>query len=64
MASNLTCRRSVATFLWQIDARVAFAYGDEDAPEFYYMDAGMWADMGKPKAITLTVEPGDGLNGG
>lgn len=60
---QVTQRRSVATFLWQIDNRVAFSYGDEDHPDFYYMDADLWEDMGKPEAITITVVPGDLLNG-
>lgn len=53
----LTKSSYLAVFVWQVDDRVAFSYGDEDAPEFYYMDAGMWADMGKPETITIIVTP-------
>jgi hypothetical protein len=63
MAAQLTSSRLLASFIWQIDNRVTFSYGDEADPDFFLMDADKWLDMGKPETITITVEPGDLLNG-
>lgn len=62
-AVKLSRQEHLASLLWQVDDRVAFSYGDEDSPEFLYLTARHWLDMGKPKAITVTIEPGDSFNG-
>lgn len=36
--------------------------GDPSSMEVYYLDRGVWEEMGRPAAITVTVEPGDTLN--
>lgn len=59
----MTKQTQIATFMWQIDNKVAFSHGDEDNPDFHYMDVNAWYDMGKPKTVTITTEPGDLLNG-
>lgn len=59
----LTKSKCLAYFLWQIDDRVAFSYGDAANPDFFYMDAFGWHGMGKPKTITISIEPGDSLHG-
>ena len=52
----------VGTFLWRVDEDAVFAYGGEDAPSFFHINADLWEDMGKPKTITILVTPGDTLN--
>lgn len=49
--------------MWVIDNTAAFSYGDEDAPRFFYMSAMDWFDMNKPATITISIAPGDALNG-
>lgn len=50
-------------FLWLTEDRAIFTYGDEENPSFYHMKGEDWEDFGKPKHITVTIEPGDLLNG-
>ena len=61
--SILTKSRHVMDFIWQVDDRAMFSYGDEDDPSYFHIDAQSWEDMNKPLSITVTVEPGDLLNG-
>lgn len=56
----LTKRRLILDFLWRVDNQVA--YGDEDGRN-WMMGVLAWEDMGKPEKITVTIEPGDLLNG-
>jgi hypothetical protein len=63
MAAQLTRSQHLASFLWLTDSTAIYSYGDEDAPNFYKVDEQSWVDMGKPAALTITVEPGDLLNG-
>lgn len=42
--------------------RVCFSWC-EDA-DFVMLDIDVWLDMGRPKQITVTIEPGDRLNDG
>lgn len=53
-----------ASFMWQVDGKVVFSHGDEDKPDFFYLDANAWFDMNKPKIIMIQVMPGDELNEG
>lgn len=34
----------------------------EDVPSQLRIDRNTWIDMGKPKVVTVTVEPGDLMN--
>lgn len=34
-----------------------------DVPQIVAFDHGLWFDFGEPKVITVTVRPGDRLNG-
>lgn len=54
----------VLPFVNKIGEQVIFANGAEKTA-FYRavrFDAETWRDMGEPKEVTLTVEPGDTLN--
>lgn len=51
------------SFLWLVDSAAVFAYGDEDDPDYLNLSQEVWEDMGKPTAITVTIQPGDLLNG-
>lgn len=59
----LTQIQSVASFLWVSDDVVIFSYGGEDTPEFLKVSDVTWRDMGKPETLTVTITPGDLLNG-
>lgn len=61
-AVKLTRQEHLASLLWQVDDRVVFEYGDELTSLFFYMDAEAWQDIGQPKSITITIQPGDHLN--
>lgn len=61
--TTLSKQQHIAAFMWVIDNNAAFSYGDEDSPRFFYMSAQDWFDMGKPQSITITIAPGDALNG-
>lgn len=59
----LTRTRIAMTFMWLIDDHAKFTYGDDSDPSFFSMGAEAWQDMGQPRVITVTIEPGDLLNG-
>ena len=61
--SALTRTRIAMTFMWLIDDYAKFTYGDDSDPSFFSMGAEAWNDMGQPRLITVTIEPGDLLNG-
>ena len=59
----LTKSQSVMTFMWLVDDKAKFTYGDDSDPSFFSMSSEAWEDMGQPRVITVTIEPGDLLNG-
>lgn len=59
----LTQSRILMTFMWLVDDKVKFTYGDDSDPSFFSMSGEAWEDMGQPRTITVTIEPGDLLNG-
>lgn len=59
----MTSSRILASFIWQVDETIAFSHGDEDCPLYFYLSPATWEDMGNPKTLTITVTPGDQLNG-
>ncbi len=63
MDAAMTRQRFLAFFMWLIDGVAWFSYGNEDAPTFMPVRAGDWHDMGEPKIITISITPGDLLNG-
>lgn len=36
---------------------------DGDLPHTHYLPRDVWEDLGRPDAITVTIDPGDLLNG-
>lgn len=58
----LTQQRIVMTFMWVVDEHAKFTYGDDSDPSFFSMSREAWQDMGQPRVITVTIEPGDTLN--
>ena len=58
----LTQQRIVMTFMWVVDEHAKFTYGDDSDPSFFSMSREAWQDMGQPREITVTIEPGDTLN--
>lgn len=50
------------TFMWLVDDHAKFTYGDDSDPSFFSMGKEAWEDMGQPREITVTIEPGDMLN--
>lgn len=46
------------SFIWLVDSDAIFAYGDEDDPNYLHLSQEVWEDMGKPTAITVTIQPG------
>lgn len=60
---TISRQTSLAEFMWQVDEKAVFAHGDADHPDYFYMSVHAWYDMDKPKKITITVMPGDLLNG-
>ena len=59
----LTKSQILMNFMWVVDDHVKFTYGDDSNPSFFSMGAEAWNDMGQPRVITVTIEPGDALNG-
>lgn len=51
------------TFMWLVDDKAKFTYGPDADPSFFSMSEEAWQDMGQPRTITVTIEPGDSLNG-
>lgn len=64
MTSPLTKSRIVMAFLWLADEHAIFSYEGyaEDDPQFLRLSGQAWKDMGEPRAITVTIQPGDLLN--
>ena len=52
----------VMTFMWVVDDHAKFTYGDDSDPSYFSMGKEAWEDMGQPKKITVTIQPGDLLN--
>lgn len=61
-ATVLTKSVLIMDFVWQVDEKVTFQYGDEDDPLWFFVSTQSWEDMGKPRSITVTIQPGDLLN--
>lgn len=59
----LSQSRLQMSFLWLVDSAAVFAYGDEDDPDYLNVSREVWEDMGQPRTITVTIQPGDLLNG-
>ena len=60
---SLTSIKYLGAFLWRVDDHAVYSYGDDDHPVYFTLPAVSWEDMGKPATITITVIPGDTLNG-
>jgi hypothetical protein len=58
----LTKSRITMTFMWLVDDKAKFTYGDDSDPSFFSMGAEAWTDMGSPRQITVEITPGDSLN--
>ena len=58
----LTESRVLMTFMWLVDDKAKFTYGDDSDPSFFSMSGEAWTDMGSPRQITVTIQPGDLLN--
>ncbi len=58
----LTKSTTIMVFMWLVDDKAKFTYGDDSNPSYFSMSAEAWEDMGQPRTITVTVEPGDLLN--
>lgn len=54
---TLIKKRTVLT----LDGSAAFK--DEDGKVYVDLDNDVWFEMGEPDEITVTIEPGDTLNG-
>lgn len=50
------------TFMWLVDDKAKFTYDSDADPSFFSMSAEAWQDMGQPRVITVTIQPGDLLN--
>ena len=61
---TLTKSRICMSFMWLVDDKAKFTYGDDSDPSFFSMSEEAWQDMGQPREITVTIEPGDILNSG
>lgn len=59
----LTKQSLVLDFVWLVDDKATFSYDDGGNMVFWAVDGQAWADMGQPRKITVTIEPGDRLNG-
>lgn len=59
----LTNQKFLMTFMWLVDDKAKYTYGDDSNPSFFSMSQEAWEDMGSPRQITVTIEPGDTLNG-
>lgn len=45
----------------RLDTDTILFYND-DSERYYYIPRDKWVEMGEPRVITLTIEPGDLLN--
>lgn len=61
--ATLQKSQHLMTFMWVVDEHAKFTYGDDSDPSFFSMSREAWQDMGQPRVITVTIEPGDKLNG-
>lgn len=52
--------RTVLDLVWESDDRAAFYKGDGGVRIVVPYDT--WHEMGRPKQVTLTIEPGDQLS--
>ena len=59
----LTKQDILMTFMWVVDEWAKFTYGDDSNPSYFSMSKEAWEDMGQPRMITVTITPGDSLNG-
>lgn len=61
----LTKTRITLSFVWQADTRAIFSYDPDESgnPIFWAIEAEKWLEMGKPETVTVTIQPGDNLNG-
>lgn len=60
--SRMTRRFSAVTI--PFDCHMPDDDPDDEVQEHqFFLDRGVWEDMGKPETITVTVEKGDKLNG-
>lgn len=59
----LTQSRILMSFMWLVDDKAKFTYGDDSDPSYFSMGEEAWNDMGQPREITVTIEPGNQLNG-
>lgn len=50
------------TFMWLVDDKAKFTYGDDSDPSYFSMSEEAWNDMGQPRTITVEITPGDSLN--
>ena len=64
-AAPLTRSTFLLSFVWQADTRAIFSYDplEDGNPIFWAVEADRWVDMGKPETVTVTIQPGDLLNG-
>ena len=64
-AAPLTRSTFLLSFVWQADTRAIFSYDphEDGNPIFWAMEADKWEDMGSPRVVTVTIQPGDLLNG-
>lgn len=63
--TSLTKQRHVLDLVFDATNLVRFHQPEEEGDEFYrgwILTRESWEDMGSPKHITITVEPGDLLN--
>ena len=58
----LTKQDILMAFMWVVDDWAKFTYGDDSDPSYFSMSKEAWEDMGQPKKITVTIQPGDLLN--
>lgn len=66
MGASLLKTRTVLTLKEDTPTRTWFeSHVDEEGERFHMvgLDPKIWADLDKPTTITVTVEPGDKLNG-
>ena len=59
----LTKQKFLMTFMWLVDDKAKFTYGDDSDPSFFSISQEAWEDMGQSRTITVEITPGDSLNG-
>lgn len=65
MSSPPVLSRSTFTmgFVWLADEFAVYSYESPDVIQFLRVAEREWEDMGRPETITVTIQPGDLLNG-